>query len=66
MRMASKITVDRLFDVELLLFSRTTPSRAMLVLVLNVAIGGGLVDKTAFDGGAVDDATDSASMRPPA
>ena len=66
MRIASKITADRLFDVELLLFSRTTLARAMLVLVFNVAIAGGLVDKTAFGGGAVDDGTDSASICPQA
>ena len=66
-RTASKITANRpgeVFDVELLRFSRTTLARAVLVLVFNVATEGGLVDKTVFNGGAVDDGTKSASMRP--
>ena len=66
-RTASKITANRpgeVFDVELLLFSRTTLARAVLVLVSNGATEGGLFDKTVFDGGAVDDGTNSASVRP--
>ena len=52
------------FDAELLLFFRATLARVVLVLIFNVATEGGLVDKTAFDGGAVDDGTNSASGRP--
>ena len=69
-RTASKTIANRsgeVFDLELLFVSRTTLARAVLVLVLvfNVAREVGPVDKTALDGGAVDDdGTNSASVRP--